>query len=245
MATSPHIAVAAFAALATFQSFATFAQVERSGGETQKFMQQYQQIAAEKTALQAQVAQLKKDLEASKADLAAGAKDREALKARASGAAASAAAVAQLTASKEAAEKNLETYKQRMSELVARFRETAVTLKEVEADRNKLRQEVGERNAAFDKCAESNVKLYEISNEVLDRYEHVGLFTKASEEEPFTRITRTRIENLVDEYRESARENRIKRSAPLPQPGTAAPETPPPAPAQPTPSASPLQQKDP
>ena len=49
------------------------AQAPRSGGggEAQKFMQQYQQIAAEKTALQAQLAQMKKDLDTAKADLAA------------------------------------------------------------------------------------------------------------------------------------------------------------------------------
>ena len=37
------------------------AQTQRSGGEAQRFMQQYQQIAAEKAALQGQVAQLQKD----------------------------------------------------------------------------------------------------------------------------------------------------------------------------------------
>jgi chromosome segregation ATPase len=189
-----------------------YAQVERGGGgEMQKIMQQYQQIAGEKTALQAQVAQMKMDLDAAKTELATVKKDRDALKVRAGGAAAAATAAAQLTASKESAEKNLELYKQRMNELVSRFRETASTLKEVEADRSKLRQDLRERNAAFDQCAENNLQLYEITNDVLDRYEHVGLFTKASAAEPFTRITRTRIENLVDGYRARALENRIQK----------------------------------
>ncbi len=55
------------------------------------------------------------------------------------------------------------------------------------------------------------MQLYEITNDVLDRYEHVGLFTKATAAEPFTRITRTRIENLVDEYRARALENRTQK----------------------------------
>jgi chromosome segregation ATPase len=190
----------------------THAQVERSGGgETQRIMQQYQQVAAEKTALQAQVAQMKKDLDAAKADLVAMKKERDALKVRAGGAAAAAATVTQLTASKESAEKNLELYKQRMNELVGRFRETATNLKDVEADRSKLHKDLDERNAAFDKCAENNLQLYEITTDVLDRYEHVGLFTKASAAEPFTRITRTRIENLADEYRARALENRTQK----------------------------------
>jgi chromosome segregation ATPase len=157
---------------------------------------------------------MKKDLDAAKADLASVKKERDALKARAGGAAAAAVTVAQLSSSRESAEKNLEISKQRMNELVGRFRETATTLKEVEADRSKLHKDLDERNAAFDKCAENNLQLYEMTNAVLDRYEHVGLFTKTSAAEPFTRITRTRIENLVDDYRARAQENRTKKRNP-------------------------------
>ena len=188
------------------------AQVERSGGgELQKFMQQYQQLAAEKTALQAQTVQMQKDLDAAKAELAAAKKERDALKVRAAAAGTEAASIAQLNSSREATEKNLEAYKQRMTEIIGRFRETATTLKDVEADRNTLRKELDTRNAAFDKCAEDNLQLFEIGNEVLNRYEHVGLFTKVSALEPFTRLTRTRIDNLVDEYRARALENRVQK----------------------------------
>jgi chromosome segregation ATPase len=193
-------------------SVPSFPQVQRSGGgEAQKFMQQYQQVAAEKTALQAQLAQMKIDLDAAKADLAAAKKERDAVKAGTGG---SLAAVATVTAAKDAAEKNLEQYKQRMTELVARFRETAANLKEVEADRSKLRNDLEARNAAFDKCAQDNFGLYEINGELLDRYEHVGLFTKVSAVEPFTKITRTRIDNLVDEYRARAQDLRTKARTP-------------------------------
>jgi chromosome segregation ATPase len=189
------------------------AQVKRSGGgEAQKFMQQYQQLAAEKTALQVQVTQMKKDLDAAKADLAAMKKERDALKAHPAGV--PAAAVAQLTASKEAAERNVEQSKQRMTELVARFRETATNLKDTEADRTKLRGDLDARNAAFDKCAENNQQLFEINSEILKRFEHVGLFTKASASEPFTQITRTRMDNLVVETRARAQELRVKTRAP-------------------------------
>jgi chromosome segregation ATPase len=189
------------------------AQVERSGGgQAQKFMQQYQQMAAEKTALQAQVTQMKKDLDTANAALADMKRERDALKARPAGP--SPAIVAQLTTSKDAAEKNLEQYKQRMGELVARFRETATNLKDVEADRSKITRELGERNAAFDKCAENNLQLYEINGEILDRYNHVGLFTKVSAAEPFTKITRTRLDNLVVEYRARAEELRTKKPNP-------------------------------
>jgi chromosome segregation ATPase len=188
------------------------AQTQRSGGgEAQKFMQQYQQLAAEKTALQAQVAQMKKDLDASHAELAAVKKERDVAKAHTG---VSPTAVAQAIGAKETDLRNLELSKQRMSELVARFRETAINLKDVEADRNTLRRELSERNSAFDKCAEDNLQLFELSSDILKRYEHVGMFTKVSAAEPFTRITRTRLENLVDEYRIKAQELRVKPRTP-------------------------------
>jgi flagellar biosynthesis chaperone FliJ len=184
--------IATLALAAVVMMVPAHAQTQRSGGgEAQKFMQQYQQVAAEKTALQAQVAQMKKDLDTAQSELAAAKKERDALKAHAG---ASAAVVGQLNASnasKDTAEKNLEQYKQRMTELVSRFRETANNLKEIESDRTQLRKSLDERN-----------------------YEHVGLFTKAGAVEPFTRITRTRIENLTDEYRARALELRVKKRNP-------------------------------
>jgi len=129
--------------------------------------------------------------------------------------------VAQLAAGKEAAEKSLEQLKQRTTELVARFRETVANMKEVETDRNKLQSALKDQSNAFDKCAEDNLGLFEINGEILDRYEHVGLFTKVSTVEPFTKITRTRIENLVDEYRARALQLRAAKK-------TAAKDAPPP-----------------
>jgi chromosome segregation ATPase len=187
------------------------AQVERTGGgASQKIIQEYQQLAAERTTLKAKIEQLQKDLDAAKADAAAMKRERDALKAQAGG---TAAAVSQAVAAKQSAEQSLEQSKQRMTELVARFRETAANLKEIETDRNTKSRELADRSAAFDQCAENNLQLYEINNEVLDRYEHVGLFAKVSAAEPFTRITRTRMENLVDDYRARAQELRIKRQA--------------------------------
>jgi chromosome segregation ATPase len=187
------------------------AQTQRSGGgEAQRIMQQYQQVAAEKTALQTQLAQMKKDLDTAQGEIAALKKERDSLKARAGG---SAAQMAQMAAGKEAAEKSLEQNKQRTAELVARFREMAVNLREVEADRGKLQVDLKDRAAAFDKCAQDNLGLFEVNSEILDRYEHVGVFTRIGTADPVTKIARTRIENLVDEYRERALELRAAKKA--------------------------------
>jgi len=194
---------------------AAHAQVQRSGGgEAQKFMQQYQQLAAEKTALQAQISQMKKELDTANAELQAAKKERDALKARSGASAAEAAQLAQATAARQSAEQSLDQTKQRTVELVERFKETIATLKGVESDRVQLQKDNTALNAAFDKCALDNEQLYDISKAVLGRYEHVGLFTKVSSAEPFTRITRSRIDNLVDEYRARAQELRLKKPAP-------------------------------
>lgn len=207
-----------YAAVLAFLCLPGHAQVQRSGGgEAQKLMQQYQQLAGEKTALQTQLAQMKKDLDAARAESAAFKKERDVLKARAGGAAAAAATaatLAQLKSSKESAERNVEVSKQRMTELVARFRETATNLKETEAERGKLRTELEARNAAFDLCADHNQQLYDINGEILKRYEHVGLFTRAAAAEPFTQITRNRLDNLVTETHIRAEELRVKARTP-------------------------------
>ena len=188
------------------------AQTQRSGGEAQKFMQQYQQLAAEKTALQGQLEQMKKDLDAANASLAEVKKERDLLKARPAGV--SPANVAALTASRAAAERSLQESKQRTVELVSRFRDTVTNLKDVEADRTRLRTDLAARNTAFDKCAENNLQLLEINDDILNRYEHVGLFTKVSAVEPFTKLTRTRMDNLVVETRARAEALRVKARTP-------------------------------
>ena len=188
------------------------AQSTRSGGggDSQRIIQQYQQLAAEKSALAAQIASLKHDLDSARGELEAAKKERDALKAHASAAGSSLAA---LTAGKQAAEQSAQQTKERMNELVTRFRKTATDLKEIEADRDRLRTQLRERETAYDRCAADNLALYEVNSEVLKRYDNVGLFTRASASEPFTRISRNRIENLVDQYRARALELRVKDPA--------------------------------
>ncbi len=211
MTTKRQWALTALAAALTVASSAHAQSARSGGGEAQKFMQQYQQLASEKAALQAQLAQMKKDLDAANAELGSVKKERDTAKAHAG---VPAAALTQANTAKDAAERNLDQYKQRMNELVARFRETAGNLKEAEADRAKLRQDLAERSKSFDTCVADNMQLYDMNREILDRYEHVGWFTKASSAEPFTRITRTRLENIADEYRQRAQELQVKKPAP-------------------------------
>ena len=207
------------AVLALSCGHGALAQVQRSGGGANaQLAQQYQQILTERSQLQADNDKLKKELDDSKKQLEA-AKKEQAVSKNLAGSAASQLAAAQAASASSA--QTLEQTKNRMQELVNRFRDTALTLRDVEAERTHLQQQLGQSKADFDQCAQRNFQLYQVDGEVLDRYEHQGAFSRLAEVEPFTRIKRTQIENFVDEYRARAEELRVQ-SAQAP-PGAAAP----------------------
>jgi hypothetical protein len=109
----------------------------------------------------------------------------------------------------------------------------------IEADREQLKQQLTQSQAAFDKCAERNYSLYEVDNEVLDRYAHQGAFSYLERAEPFTRIKRTEIDNFVLEYKERAQQLRVQKATPpagaAPAPPAKAPNPTPPPPSTPPP----------
>ncbi len=188
------------------------AQVERSGGGVNaQLAQQYQQAVAERTQLQAENAKLKKQLDDATKQLQA---SMQQLKSAKQGAAAARAVEAQLAAAQAASESNarsLAQLKSKSEELVGHFRDTVATLRGVESERAQVKQELLQAKAARDQCAERNDQLFQINAEVLDRYEHQGVFGRMAQAEPFTRIKRTQIENLVLEDRERVEQLRVER----------------------------------
>ena len=88
-----------------------------------------------------------------------------------------------------------------MDELIARYREMGTNLQDVERQRGALQAQNDKIVQIATQCADQNAKLRDVTTEVLDRYEHMGSFSKATIDEPFTRLTRTRVENLVDDLK--------------------------------------------
>jgi chromosome segregation ATPase len=199
--------------VALVNSGSAFAQVSRSsggGGASAQLMQQLQQAVSERTQLQGENAKLKKEAEDLKKQLATAQQQLTASKA---GADRNQAAVAAARASNESTQKTLEETKGKMQELVGRFRETITTMRGIESERSQLRQQLAASQATYDQCAVKNDSLYQIDNEVLDRYQHQGAFSYFERSEPFTRLKRTQIDNLALEYRQRAEELRIKKAA--------------------------------
>lgn len=209
--------IAAGAAALLLASGPVHAQAARSGGGgSSQIMQQYQQLAAERTQLQTDNAKLKADLAAMTAERDALKKERDALKSRPVANPDNSAA--KVAAANQAAEEKLAENRKKTEELVARYRDTATQLQAVEKDRTRLNGELAQKSEAVSQCAAANVKLGDLINEVLNRYENQGWFRKATIDEPFTRLTRNRVESLTTEYRVQASELAYPGVAGAPKP---------------------------
>jgi chromosome segregation ATPase len=201
--------IAAATCIAAAMSLTATAQTARTGGNANaQLLQQMQQVAAERTTLQAENDKLKGELAEVK-------KERDALKAgqqiivqRAQGAA---AALAHSNTERAAGDQELTQLKAKMQELVGKFRETLQKFREVEADGSTAKQTLAKREQELAVCVDRNVALYNLDEEVLTRWEKEGVWSRIADKEPFTRIKRTQLENLIDGYRERASEQRISR----------------------------------
>ncbi len=188
-------------------AFGAVGQVQRSGNDNARVMQQLQQLTAEKAAAQAENTKLKAEVEALKAQLA---KSSSALTAAEQRAKKVTAGNARDTAAVQEANDALERSRSQMQELVGKFRETAGILKEVETDRDQLRGQVSTQERELRTCVDRNAGMYLLTDEILRKVEDRGVWSSLTEKEPFTRISRTRLENLIDGYRYRVDELRIK-----------------------------------
>jgi chromosome segregation ATPase len=88
-----------------------------------------------------------------------------------------------------------------------------------EAQRAKLEQQTIVLNRRVADQQTKNAGMFKVANEILARYEKFGLGDALSAREPFTGITRVKLQSLFEEYQDKLADERIK---PV---DTAAPET--------------------
>jgi uncharacterized protein YlxW (UPF0749 family) len=182
----------------------THSQTTRSGGGANAAaMAQLQQLSAERTALQAENARLKQELEEAKKRAESATSQETALKRRAQEAE---AAKNRMSAGTAATAESAARTRAQLDEVVVKFRETAQVLKDVEVERNGLKQEIDRMQRELGTCRDHNAQLLTINEEVLVRLENTGLWNKLAADEPFTRLKRTELENLAADYRVRAKE---------------------------------------
>lgn len=178
----------------------------KESGNNAQLMQQMQQLAAERTQLQAENARMKKELDETRKERDALKGEREAGDKRlrnAEGAAVRAAG------DRKQLEDEVAQQKDRMAELVTKFRDTVATLRQVETDRASVSRDLETRSVELKSCVDRNVQLYTLNDEILDKFESQGFWSSVGKAEPFTRIKRSQLENLADDYRARAQDAEI------------------------------------
>jgi chromosome segregation ATPase len=191
---------------------AVFAQAARSGGNVSAQMaQQMQQLAAERTALQTENARLKGELEALRKEGLA-TKTKQTGDGRRVGELS--AALVRTTAARESADRENQQLKERTQELVEKFRETVQSLRETEAAAADSRNLLASRDQELQSCRSRNTALFQLNDDVLKRLEGRGAFSSLARAEPFTRLKRIELENLVDEQRSKAEDQKDPGSSP-------------------------------
>lgn len=194
--------------LSCMLAFGANAQVQRSGNADARVSQQLQQLTSERSALQAENTKLKQELEQVKAQLQKTGTTTKALENRNR---ALEAAAGRGTAASQQAEEQLERSRAQMQELVTKFRETAQTLRDVETERGAVQGQLATKEREFKTCVDRNAGLYNLNAEVLDRMENRGFWSSVAEREPFTRLKRVELENLIEEYKYRADELRLEQ----------------------------------
>ena len=211
-------------------SASVHAQAARSGGGANALLlQQMQQLASERTSLQAENKKMRQGLDELREERNALKKSQQTVAQRTR-----AAAVALDQADNQHAEatRQLAQTQAEMQDLISKFRQTIQQLKEVEAQSTSARQAVAVSERELNICVDRDMALYKLDLEVLSHSERSSGWARVARMEPFTQIGRARLENRVDDYRGRANDLRLdpeNRAAWLPPAGMRAP--PPPAPA--------------
>lgn len=221
--------------------YAAQAQTARSGGGASAQMaQQLQQLASERTAMQAELDHTKKELEDTRKERDELKKGQQALDQRAK---ASTAALAQSASQRTASEQELTQTKAKMQELIAKFRETVQAMRQIEAEGTTAKQTLATRDRQLKVCVDRNTGLYDLNKEILSRWDHESAFTRAERIESFTKIKRVQLDNLMDDYQGRADDLHVtpEKLEKLPA-APAAPPGPPSAAPTPAPQASPAPQ---
>jgi chromosome segregation ATPase len=209
--TAAALAIGALALMAD----CAYAQTARSGGgPSAQLIQQMQQLASERTSLQAENAKLKKDLEGMRKERDTLKSAQQALDRRAK---TSEVSLKDDIARRESTEQELAQTKEKTQQLIAKFREVAQALRDSETQQAATKQTLATSDQALKTCVDHNLAFYKLNQEVLARLENQTLWARVAATEPFTRVKRNQLENLVDDYKAKADDQLL---APAGSPGS-------------------------
>ena len=184
------------------------AQTQRQGSADARVVQQMQQLTAERAQLQADNSKLKEELERARKDLEKVTADKGALENKIRAGAANAS---RDEAAARQSQSEVERLRAQMQELVGKFRETAQNLRDVEGGRAAAQSQLKTQERELKTCIDRNAGLYNLNAEVLDHMANRGFWSAVGEHEPFTKVKRVQLENLIDDYKYRADELRLEQ----------------------------------
>lgn len=218
-----HCAVASALTAIALAGSVTEAQTARSGGGANaQLLQQMQQLASDRTSLQAELDRTKKELDSTRKERDDLKKGQQAIEQRAKTAT---AALAQTSSQRASTEQELTQTKAKMQELITKFRETLQTLRDVETQSTVAKRSLAAREQELKTCVDHNQALYNLNGEVLTYLEHESSWSRMERGEPFTKIKRVQLENLADNYKARADDEHINPASAPPAPQPTAPQS--------------------
>ena len=110
----------------------------------------------------------------------------------------------------DAKQKALDDTKESLAKWKAAYEQIQTAAQKADAERSKLASESIILKRKLDDRERKNLELYKTANEVLTRYEKFGLGEALTAKEPFTGITRVKLENQVQDYQDKIADNRAK-----------------------------------
>jgi chromosome segregation ATPase len=96
----------------------------------------------------------------------------------------------------------LEAAQKQVAALTAEQKATKTQLGTRESELKQTRDDLDKSHAAEGSCQAKNLQLYEYSREILQRYEHKGVWASLAQKEPVLGFKQVGIENVVQEYQD-------------------------------------------
>jgi chromosome segregation ATPase len=115
--------------------------------------------------------------------------------------------------------RQLEEAQRQIAALTAKEQETAAQLSARDTQLEHTQEGLDSSKAAVASCEAKNLKLYEYSRELAQRYQKKGVWAALAQKEPVLGIGEVKTENIVQEYQDKFDSQRV-------QPAQAAPRTP-------------------
>ncbi len=109
-----------------------------------------------------------------------------------------------------------------LAAVMAQQKETAGQLAARESELRQTQQTLAASQSADTLCEAKNLRLFEYSQELLQRYEKKGVWAALAQKDPVLGLKEVGIENLTQEYREKLASQKLQQSEAA-RPGTAPP----------------------